>query len=153
MPSSHSARAGACAAGSSGVSASPAASTDSEGHRVGAREQQGHLGQGPDEPVGIAAHDERAAGAPQHGGQPPADERLLDVEALQEVGRAEHAEQPDGGDERAAAAARELPGGADEREAGGQRDRVGDGDLADRAQLQQRAHAAGAGRASARSRC
>ena len=101
-------------------------------HGAGARERARKAGH-------AVADGEGRSGAPQHDGQRPADDRLLDVEALEHVQDAEKAEQGDRGGHGPAAAARELPGGAEQGEPRGERQRMREGDLVHGGDGQQRA--------------
>ncbi|MBI5104437.1 MAG: hypothetical protein HZB46_05525 [Solirubrobacterales bacterium] len=76
------------------------------------------------------AHPERRPAAPEHGGERPADERLLDVEALEDVQHAERGEQGHREVERAAPPPRQRPADADQPQAGREGQRVREADVA-----------------------
>ena len=102
-----------------------------EGEREGTAENGPGACERAREAGHAVAHGEGRPGPPEHARQRPADDRLLDVEPLEQVQDAEDAEQGQCDGQGPAAATRELPCGAEEGKPGGEGQRMGQGDLVD----------------------
>ncbi len=96
-------------------------------HDVRADDDRGHAPRGAAQANRIVPDVERVAAPPEQRGDRPRQERLLDVEPLEQVECAEQEQEDECRLQRPLATAREVEGGHDQRRAGGKCKRVEDG--------------------------
>ena len=96
-------------------------------HHVGAEDDRRHAPRSAAQADRIVPHVERVAAPPEEPGDYPRQARLLDVEALEQVERAEQEQERERRAQGAFPASRQVEGGHDQRRAGGKCKRVEDG--------------------------